>query len=54
VEDKRPAKDDPGDQTVEQQSAYEVAAEVISAGRPFSTEFEVSGYGTLLTFESAG
>src|ERR1700722_1724716 len=54
AEDKRPAEDDRDDQTVQHQRTNEVAAEVVSAERVFSTEFEVSGYGTLLTFESAG
>jgi len=34
--------------------AYEVAAEVIGIGVVGSAEFDVSGYGTLLTFGSAG
>jgi hypothetical protein len=36
---------------MQHQRTNEVAAEVVSAERAFSTEFEVSGYGTLLTFE---
>jgi hypothetical protein len=50
VEDKRPAKNERSDQTVQHQRSGEVRAEVI-AGEVLSAEFEMSGYGTLLTFE---
>jgi hypothetical protein len=54
VEEERPSNDDPGDKAMQQKRASEVAAEVIAAEVVVSTEFEVSGYGTLLTFGSAG
>jgi hypothetical protein len=54
VEEERPSNDDSGDKAVQQKRTGEVAAEVIAAEVVVSTEFEVSGYGTLLTFGSAG
>ncbi len=49
-----PAKDDGGDETVQKERAGEVGAQLVAAVVFVITEFELSGYGTLLTFESAG
>jgi hypothetical protein len=54
VEEERPSNDDPGNKAVQQKRAGEVAAEVIAGKVVVPTELEVSGYGRLLTFESAG
>jgi hypothetical protein len=54
AEDIRPAKDDCEGESMQNKRASKVAAEVIAGELDFSTEFDVSGYGTLLTSESAG
>jgi hypothetical protein len=53
VEEKAPAKDDCGDDTVQDERTGEVAAKVVTAGVVFSIELGVSGYGTLLTSAAA-
>lgn len=54
MEDERPAKDDSGDKAVQKQSAGEVSAQPVAAVVFVVAEFELSGYITLLTSESAG
>jgi hypothetical protein len=53
VEEERPSNDDRGDDGVQQKRAGKVATEVIAGEVVVPTELEVSGYGRLLTFESA-
>jgi hypothetical protein len=52
VEEKRPAKDNGRNKTMQDERASEVAAEVIAA-LVFVAEFETSGYVTLFTSVSA-
>ena len=50
----RSAEDERSNDAVQQQRTREVAAEVVIAVVIVAAELEVSGYGTLLTFEWAG
>jgi hypothetical protein len=54
MEDERPAKDNSGDEAVQKERAGEVSAQPVAAVVFVIAEFELSGYGALLTFESAG
>jgi outer membrane protein OmpA-like peptidoglycan-associated protein len=53
MEDIRRAKDERGNEAVQQQRTRKVAAKIVAVGVVVAAELEVSGYGTLLTFESA-
>jgi hypothetical protein len=54
VKDECPAKDNGGHETVQEERADEVRAQPVTAVVFVIAEFELSGYVTLLTSESAG